>query len=363
MKKILFSAVDMNVGGIETSLLTLLNTLIEKEYDITLVLEKKQGAFLKDLDRRIHVVEYAPSENKNLIVRKFINLIKRVLFWAKHHNKYDFSASYATYSQMASFTARVASKNNALWGHADYVMLYENDYDKVEEFFNNLSVDKFKNIVFVSQAAADSFCRIFPEYEKKVIFCNNLIDYKKIQNLSNENIEEKRNKYTFVNVGRHDEKQKKLTRIIEASKLLKYEGLDFEVWFVGEGPDTDAYKELVKKYNLKENIKFMGVKKNPYPYMQKADAVILTSDYEGYPVVFLESFVLNKPIITTDIADAKKDIQNKFGVVTKKEIDGIYKAMKQFIQNSYKINEGFDPMKYNDEIETKIENIINNNMN
>lgn len=358
MKKILFSAVDMNVGGIETSLLTLLNTLIEKEYDITLVLEKKQGAFLKDLDSRIHIIEYEPSENEFVIVRKMINLVKRMIFWAKYHNKYDFSASYATYSQMASFTARVASTNNALWGHADYLMLYENDYDKVEEFFYNLKVNKFKHIVFVSQAGADSFGRVFPEYEEKVIFCNNLIDYKKIKNLSKENIEENKNKYTFVNVGRHDEKQKKLTRIIEASKLLKYEGLDFEVWFVGEGPDTDAYKELVKKYNLKENIKFMGVKKNPYPYMQKADAVILTSDYEGYPVVFLESLVLNKPIITTDIADAKNDIENKFGIVTKKEIDGIYKAMKQFIQNGYEIKEKFNPQKYNNDIERKIEDII-----
>mgnify|MGYP003303278210 CR=1 FL=1 len=359
MEKVLFSAVDMNVGGIETSLLTLLNILIEKDYDITLVLEKKQGAFLKDLDSKIHILEYAPSENKNIIVRKFINLIKRILFWAKHHNKYDFSASYATYSQMGSFTARVASKNCALWGHADYVMLYENNYDKVEEFFNNLSVGKFKHIVFVSQAGADSFCKVFPEYEQKVIFCNNLIDYKKIQNLSKENIEENKNKYTFINVGRHDEKQKKLTRIIEAAKLLKYEGIDFEVWFVGGGPDTEAYKELVKKYNLKECIKFIGVKKNPYSYMDKSDAIILTSDYEGYPVVFLEALVLNKPIITTDVADAKKDIQNKFGVVTKKEINDIYEAMKQFIQNGYKIKAQFEPVKYNDEIETKIENIIN----
>ena len=57
MKKILFSAFDMNVGGIETSLVTLLNNLIEKPYDITLVLEKKQGPFLCDLDNKIKIIE------------------------------------------------------------------------------------------------------------------------------------------------------------------------------------------------------------------------------------------------------------------------------------------------------------------
>lgn len=45
MKKLLFAAYDMNIGGIETSLLTLLNYLADKQYDITLVLEKKQGKF------------------------------------------------------------------------------------------------------------------------------------------------------------------------------------------------------------------------------------------------------------------------------------------------------------------------------
>lgn len=359
MKKLLFSVFDMNIGGIETSLLTLLNTLVEKGYDITLVLEKKQGAFLKDLDSKIRVIEYSPSENKIVLVRKLINLQKRILFWLKNHNKYDFSAAYATYSKVASFTTRVASKNCALWGHADYLMLYKNDYSKVEEFFNGLHVNKFKHIVFVSQAGADSFSKVFPEHEEKVIFCNNLIDYKKIENLSREKIDESKSKYTFVNVGRHDEKQKKLTRIIEVAKMLKNEGFEFEILFIGEGPDTEGYKELVKKYKLQENIKFLGTKKNPYPYMALTDSIILTSDYEGYPVVFLEAFVLNKPIITTDVADAKNDIQNKFGVVTRKDINDIYQTMKQFIKNDYEIKQKFNPQQYNKGIEMKIQNIIN----
>ncbi|MBO5479016.1 MAG: glycosyltransferase [Clostridia bacterium] len=359
MKKLLFSAFDMNVGGIETSLLILLNTLVDKNYDITLVLEKKQGAFLKDLDNKIHIIEYKPSENKIVLVRKIINLQKRILFWLKHHNKYDFSASYATYSLVGSYTARIASKNCALWGHADYLMLYKNDASKVEEFFNVLNVSKFKKIIFVSKAGAESFCNIFPEQEEKVIFCNNLIDYRKIESLAQEKVEETKKKYTFVNVGRHDEKQKKLTRILEATKQLKEEDFDFEVLFVGEGSDTEKYKEMVKEYNIQDFVKFLGVKKNPYPYMKLADSIILTSDYEGYPVVFLEAFVLNKPIITTDIADALEDIQNKFGIVTSKKIEEIYQAMKKFIQKGYEIKEKFEPEQYNKNIIEKIENIIN----
>ena len=92
--------------------------------------------------------------------------------------------------------------------------------------------------------------------------------------------------------------------------------------------------------------------------MKLADTVILSSDYEGYPVVFLESFVLNKPIITTDISDALLDIQNHFGIVTKKDENDIYEAMKKMIKQDYKIKEEFLPEEYNKNVLQKIENLI-----
>lgn len=360
MKKILFAAVHMDVGGIENALLTLLNYLVNKDYKITLVLEEEQGIFLRDLDNRINIVQYAPSKCKNVLIRKGINLAKRLYFTLKYKNKFDFSASFATYSRVSSFVARTASKNNVLWGHADYLALYKGDKEKVKEFFREIQYEKFKKIVFVSKKACESFIEVYPNIKDKVTFCNNLIDYKKIENLSNENVEEKKTTYTFVNVGRHDELQKKLTRIIEAAKRLKEDNLKFQILFIGEGKDTNKYKELVEQYKLNEQIKFIGVKKNPYPYMKLADAVVLSSDYEGYPVVFLESLILNKPIITTNVADALEDINDKYGEVVEKTTDDLYKAMKQFIEHGYDTKCKFDPEEYNRDIIQKLEKLINN---
>lgn len=347
-------------GGIENALVTVLNYLAKKDHKITLVLEEKQGIFLQDLDERIHIVQYTPSKCKNVFIRKSINLVKRISFILKYKNKFDFSASFATYSKVASFVARVASKNSVLWGHADYLELYNGDEVKVKQFFNELNYDKFKKIVFVSKKACESFIKVYPDEKDKVVFCNNLIDYKKIENLSNENIEEKKESYTFVNVGRHDELQKKLTRIIEASKMLKEDNLKFQVWFVGVGKDTATYKKLVSEQKLDEEIKFIGLRKNPYPYMKLADSIILSSNYEGYPVVFLESLILNKPIITTNVADALEDINDKFGKVVEKTTEDIYKAMKQFIEQGYNIKGIFNPEEYNKQIEAKLEKLINN---
>lgn len=359
MNKLLFAAVDMNVGGIETALLTLLNYLADKEYKITLVLERKEGSFLRDLDKKINVVEYRPNDSKNVLVRKMSNLMKRIGFILKYKNRFDFAASFATYSNMASFVARTASKNSALWGHADYLELFKNDVSKVKEFFENLHYNKFKKIIFVSQKGCETFTEIYPEMKEKVIHCNNIVNYEKIENLSNETIEETKKTYTFVNVGRHDETQKKLTRIIEAAKMLKEDNIDFEILFIGEGKDTEFYKKLAGAYKVQEQVKFLGVKKNPYPYMKLADSVVLSSDYEGYPVVFLESLILNKPIITTDVSDAMEDIENRYGKVVEKNAIELYKAMKEFATNGYEQKCKFNAKEYNKESMRKLEKIFN----
>ena len=141
MKKLLFSAVTLDVGGIETALVTLLNYLAsqkennDKKYEITLVLEKKQGLFLDVLDKSIKIIEYSPNSNKIVFVRKIINLLKQIRFKRKYKDKYDFSCSYATYSNPGAFVARATSKNSALWCYLDYLAFFNGDKNKVKSFF------------------------------------------------------------------------------------------------------------------------------------------------------------------------------------------------------------------------------------
>ena len=179
--------------------------------------------------------------------------------------------------------------------------------------------------------------------------------------MSEEKIDvEKDKNVTFLNVGRHEEKQKRLSRLIEASKMLKETGYNFKVLLVGEGPDNNLYKKMVKEYDLEKYIVFIGKKENPYPYFNISDCVILTSEYEGYPVVFLESFILNKPLITTKVSDYK-EVEDGRGYTTTKDTKDIYEKMKIFIENGYKISNAFDSKKYNEEIHKKLERLIEGN--
>ena len=259
MKKLLFAAYSLDIGGIETALVTLLNKLQEKDYEITLVLEQKEGIFLKELDERIKVISYTPNNDENEIKRKIKNFINRMKFALKYKNRFDFSASFATYSNSSSFVARTASKNCYLWGHADYLSVFDNNEEEMKEFFEEKKYNKFKKIIFVSKEGAESFVSVFPLMKEKTIVCNNLIDGEKINNLANEEIDLKKDEITtFINVGRHDEHQKRLTRIIEASKILKEKNKKFKILFVGDGDDNEKYNKMVNRYELQDKIVFLG---------------------------------------------------------------------------------------------------------
>ncbi|MGN1326904.1 MAG: glycosyltransferase, partial [Clostridia bacterium] len=164
--------------------------------------------------------------------------------------------------------------------------------------------------------------------------------------------------YTFLNVGRHTEQDKRLTRIIESAKRIKGDGLKFRILFIGDGRETANYKEMVEEYKLQEEIIFLGRKKNPYPYFKIADSLLLTSQHEGFPVVYTEAMVLGLPIITTDVSDSKKVIDNKYGIVVEKNIDAIYNAMKKAITEGIICNEKFDGEQFNKEIKDELEKLI-----
>jgi len=358
-KKILFSAYSLEIGGIENALVNLLNKLIE-EYNITLVLEEVKGAFLEKLDSKVKIIKYTPSRNKNIMLRKIVNMLKLIKFAFIYKNKFQFSVSFATYSRPGSFCARTASKNSCLWIHSDYLDLYENNEQKVKEFFNEVKYNCFSKIIIVSEKAKKSITKVLKGIEEKTEVINNIIDYKKIEKLSKEEIDIKKddNIITFLNVGRHDESSKKLTRLIDAIEIAKNNGYNFKVLFIGDGEDTKLYKELVKEKELDNIITFLGEKKNPYPYFNICDCIIMTSDHEGYPVVFNEAKVLNKPIITTNVSDSKIDIEGKYGIVVEKNAEAVYDAMKKYIEEGYSIKETFNCENYNKEIIKKIKQCI-----
>ena len=313
-KELLFADKDLRIGGIESAQVNLINHIDFNKYNVTLILEEKRGELLKKLDSRVIVKELKVSNNKNTIIRKIINVTRKIIFSIFNYNNYDFSCCYTTYSFSSNKIAKLASKNSSFYVHSDYKYIYPDEKD-FREFFDSRKVYEYKNIIFVSNEARDSFIKIYKELKDKTIVLNNFVDIERIKELSKKDIdiERKKGKTLFVFVGRLDDSSKKLKKAINLTNEIK----DIELWIIGDGPDRKMYEEYANDNN---RIKFFGKKENPYPYMNKADYIILTSDYEGFPVIYLEALVLEKQIITTiKTSDESINIEKYAYIISKDE--------------------------------------------
>ncbi len=347
-KKIVFYAHSLEIGGIEKALISLLKNIDYKKYEVTLILENRIGILLKELPKQIIIKEYKISNIKFIIFRKIYNRIKLIYSIIINHNKYDFSCCYVPYSIPGSILMRYFSKKSSIWIHTDYYSLYKENINHFKAFFNNRNINKYNKIFIISNEAKDNFINIYPNLLNKVIVCGNLIEYESIKDLAKEKVKESKNdKIVFINVSRHDEESKKLTRLIKAVCNLSKDYNNFELWMIGEGEDTTIYKDLVNKYNLEHLIKFLGMKTNPYPYFKKADAFVLTSDYEGFPVVYLEALIFDLPIVTTiRTSNTFFDIKD-YSILCNKSEKSIANGMKDIIESKKKFSK-LNINKYNE---------------
>jgi len=69
---------------------------------------------------------------------------------------------------------------------------------------------------------------------------------------------------------------------------------------LGEGPKRKALETLARDLNLGQYIDFHGFVANPYTFVKQSSLYVLSSRYEGFGIVILESLALGVPVISTD---------------------------------------------------------------
>ena len=91
--------------------------------------------------------------------------------------------------------------------------------------------------------------------------------------------------------------EKKLDLQIELIKKLKYNKINFKYYFAGDGEDLKWLKSEVIKYNLSENVVFLGYVKDISVISSFTDLMIVTVVDEKSGIAGLESMLSNIPII------------------------------------------------------------------
>jgi len=107
--------------------------------------------------------------------------------------------------------------------------------------------------------------------------------------------------------------------LLKAINILKKKNIELVI--IGKGENRDQLEEYIQYNNLKNNVKLLGYKKNPFPYIKQADIFILTSKFEGSPNVLVEALFLKKHVISTDCPTGPKEIlgRGKYGDLVKLE--------------------------------------------
>lgn len=103
----------------------------------------------------------------------------------------------------------------------------------------------------------------------------------------------------FIVASRLNE-QKNLPMILEAMRLLTPDCPACKVKIFGEGPQKEHLLELIKRYRLEDTVTLEGYTRQIHQHMQKASALIISSDYEGISNSMLEALGIGLPVISTD---------------------------------------------------------------
>jgi glycosyltransferase involved in cell wall biosynthesis len=109
----------------------------------------------------------------------------------------------------------------------------------------------------------------------------------------------------MISVGRLS-KEKGYSVIIEALNKLKIK--NFSLTILGDGPEENNLKTMIKNYNLQKKIKLVGFKRNTSKYYKKANLFINASHFEGFPNSVVEAISHNLPVICSNSKGGIKEI-------------------------------------------------------
>ena len=355
-KKICFGITKLGIGGAERVLVDISNELA-KEYEITIFTIYGGGELEKELNSNIKLINMYKKEKNNRLIPIYILICGKHIYNKYIRKKYNMEIAFLEGPITRIMSYKGKSKKIA-WVHNDIQKVFGKSVkSRFKNFIDKFFYRKYDEIIFVSNQNKKSFEKIYGKISKrKVIY--NYINKERIIKLSLQNIKDMdKFKKSFLTVARLT-KQKGIDRLIRIHKRLINEDLEHKIYIIGDGEERKKLENEVKKMNIQNTFIFLGKKENPYPYMKKADYILLLSNYEGYGMVLEEAKILNKPVIITNTA-ATEAVQNyKKKIIVENNEESIFLEIRKILK---KEGEELTKEKYiNDYLLEEVKNEIIN---
>lgn len=383
-KNVLIYSGNLAKNGITGSLFALLNYVDLSKYNfyITYVASSVRANknTLKELDSRIGYISFNNNSigtfketlclalfKMHLISYKLSKKILKKYFERKikinyGNSKFDSAIQYSGYGD--NIIRMFASMNckTSIFVHSDMTQEIKVRKNQNYAVLSNC-YNEYKNVFIVSDKLYEP-TRLIAGEKANIICLNNVINKESIVEKSlkevtfDENTESniglsKLNKILnsknkkIISIGRFS-KEKGYKRLIQAFDTL--ETNSYLIIIGGFGPEYDSLLELQQKCKSKDRIIIIKSMSNPFSILRKCDVMVVSSFYEGLPMVILEAIALNIPVASTDI-ESIKNFFNKFGggYIMGNSYEGICDGLK-YIESNQVERINIDVDKYNKEI-------------
>ncbi len=335
-KKVLFLLAAFDKGGIEKVTLDIVNSLDPDKYDITVYTIWYGGSCQSKVNSNIKVKPVFFKRYVKGIIRLVDILSPKVLYKLFIRGKYDIEIA-AGDGGCAKIIAGSGNRNSRkiAWIHMDVLKRGS----RMKEFANRETAravyEKFDKILCVSRACMNSFTEKFGEFDD-IDVAYNPMPKNEITEKAGEEVNDivfDKETFNFISVGRLVE-QKGFDRLIRVISRLKKDTPEtkFKVYVVGEGPERENLENMIKEYDLTEDIILLGFKENPYKYIKMADAYVMSSRDEAFPLCIGEALILHKVAIATDCNGIDEwFMENKYGLMTENNEDALFEGMKKLL--------------------------------
>lgn len=361
-KKIIFVTKALWIGGIETALVNLLNNFNYKKYDVTLLVFKAELDMLRQIHPKCRVLiadrdemvsfkeMYRYSKLYHLTEEpKNPSRLHKMMMWAVPAIRWAENRLYiryirklmqremfdtaVIYSDVAGETAVRAIKAEK------YLMFYHHGAMR-HVYHDKIAYKKCERIIAVSENQAELLRRFIPQYKNKVIVIHNLTDVEEIRNKGTAITDEvfDKTKFNIVSVGRVSHEKGMDIAVKICSRLVEDGYKNIRWWIVGDGPAMEEVRKLIVELHMEKYVFTVGMKANPYPYIQQADLYVQPSRFEGYPMTILEALILGQLVISTDNPGASEIIDNNHtGILCPLDIEKLSVTIEMMIQTPRKL--------------------------
>lgn len=332
-KKLLFIVGNLESGGVSKSMVSLLNTLDRKKYDISLLVSDGTGIFMSFLPHDIQIISVEkiswllrgvrglfplfragyPLTALGSVIRLLLSTVDKGYagWWLSRlipslKDEYDTIVDYNGQHQLYYMVDKLKAKKKITFFHSDYAKwayYYQVDkkyYSKVDYIFT------------ISAICVQSLKKYFPDQSAKIRLMENISSPEYIKKMSLLPVTDLdvSTDPAFLTLG-HVCKSKGSDLAIEAASLLKKKGVKFKWYFIGEVCDYSYYQNKINRYGLQAEINLIGLKTNPYPYIREATLYIHPSEFEGRSIALDEAKILCKPIVVTNFSTVGDQFENR----------------------------------------------------